>query len=106
MPKSYIRALKPRFAILYEEGHEKENRYHIFRIHDFAVMTEERMRRALYPREPQGDYFIFRFDEEVTFGSLDVANLVSEWREEHLDEEVGTPIFVKGEELLKFKESL
>ena len=106
MPKSYIRALKPRFAILYEEGHEKENRYHIFRIHDFAVMTEERMRRALYPREPQGDYFIFRFDEEITFGSLDVANLVSEWREEHLDEEVGTPIFVKGEELLKFKKSL
>ena len=106
MPKSYIRALKPRFAILYEEGHEKENRYHIFRIHDFAVMTEERMRRALYPREPQGDYFIFRFDEEITFGSLDVANLVSEWREEHLDEEVGTPICVKGEELLKFKKSL
>ncbi|MBP5722645.1 MAG: restriction endonuclease [Bacteroidales bacterium] len=105
MPKSHIRALRPKFAILYEEGHETENKYHVFRIHDFAVMTEERMRRALYPGEPQGDYFIFRFDEEVTLGNIDVARLINDWRNEHPDEEVGAPIFMKGEDVLKYRDN-
>ena len=94
--------MKPKFAILYEEGHEKENKYHVFRIHDYAVMTEERMVKALYPRKPKGDYFIFRFDEEVSVGKIDINRLIGMRRLEPNFTE-GAPIYLKGEELLKFK---
>ena len=101
-PQSRIRAMKPKFAILYEEGHESENKYHVFRIHDYAVMTEERMSKALYPRKPQGDYFIFRFDEEVSIGSFDIDKYIGRRRLEK-DYEDGMPLYTTGEELLKYK---
>ena len=99
---THLRALKPKFAILYEEGHEHENRYRVFRIHDTAVMDEERMKISQYPREPKGDYFIFRFDDEITLGNLDIHNLICTKRvyEKHTDY---APIFVKGEELIQYR---
>ena len=99
MPKTRIRAMKPKYAILYEEGHEKENNYRVFRIHDYAVMSEDRMRLALYPREPKGDYFIFRFDEEITLDcKLDINKIIG-LKSLEKDYVTGAPIFVKGSEL-------
>ena len=103
MPKSRIRAMKPKFAILYEEGHENENKYHVFRIHDYAVMTEDRMRKALYPREPKGDYFVFRFDEEVSIGHFDVSRLISTRRFFDKDYVEGCPLYPMGKELLDYR---
>lgn len=103
--KSRLKGMKVKFAILYEEGREGENAYHIFRVHDTAVMTEERMREALYPREPKGEYFIFRFDEEINMGSFDIAHLIGQHRLSTLDYKEGTPIFVKGEELIKYRKA-
>ena len=100
IPKSRIRKMHPKFAILYEEGHEQDNNYHVFRIHDFAEMTEERMRQALYPREPKGDYFIFRFDEEVSIGKFDIHKLISSHRISDKDFIEGAPLYIKGQELL------
>lgn len=100
-PKSHIRALKPKFAILYEEGHEADNKYHVFRIHDYAVMTEERMRRALYPGDPQGDYFIFRFDEEVSIGKFDINRYINAKRAE-TDFVEGMPLYPTGAELMNY----
>ena len=103
---THLRALKPKFAILYEEGHEIENKCRVFRIHDTAVMDEERMRIARYKevvgREPKGDYFIFRFDDEISLGNLDIHQLISTKRifEQHTDY---APIFVKGEELIQYR---
>ena len=102
-PKSRIRAMKPKFAILYKEGHEAENRYHVFRIHDYAVMSEERMRQALYPRDPQGEYFIFRFDEEVSIGRFDIARLIDTHRIFDRDFVENAPIYLTGEELMEFR---
>ena len=102
IPKSRIRAMKPKFAILYEEGHEADNKYHVFRIHDFAVMSEDRMRQALYPREPKGDYFIFRFDEEISLGRFDINRFISMKRLEPNYED-GMPLYPQGEELLKYR---
>ena len=53
--KTRLKKMGVKFAILYEEGHEKENMCRVFRIHDTAVMDEERMRASQYPREPKGD---------------------------------------------------
>ena len=103
MPKSRIRKMRPKFAILYEEGHESENRYHVFRIHDYAEMTEDRMRQALYPREPKGDYFVFRFDEEVSIGRFDIGRVISNHRVSDNDFVEGMPLYTTGRELLKFK---
>ena len=103
MPKSRIRRMRPKFAILYEEGHEAENKYHVFRIHDFAEMTEERMRQALYPREPRGDYFVFRFDEEVSIGKFDIPRLIATKRIFDKDFVEGGPLFPKGKELMDYK---
>ena len=102
--KSHIRNMKPRFAILFEEEHEADNRYHVFRIHDFAEMTKGRMEAAHYPREPKGDYFIFRFDEEVSIGDIDLHRLISKVRIDQGPDFVdGAPIYLKGEDVMKFR---
>lgn len=103
MPKSRIRRMRPKFAILYEEGHEAENKYHVFRIHDYAEMSEERMRQALYPRDPHGDYFVFRFDEEVSVGRFDIQRLISTHRIFDKDFVEGMPLYPKGDELMQYK---
>ena len=101
MPKSRIRRMRPKFAILYEEGHE--DKYHVFRIHDYAEMTEDRMRQALYPREPQGDYFVFRFDEEVSIGRFDIHRLISTRRVFDTNFVEGGPVYPTGKELMDYK---
>ena len=99
--KTRLKKMGVKFAILYEEGHEIENKCRVFRIHDTAVMDEERMRASQYPREPKGDYFIFRFDDEISLGNLDIHQLISAKREDkHTDY---APIFVKGEELITYR---
>ncbi len=67
-------------------------------------MTEERMRQALYPREPKGDYFIFRFDEEVSIRDI---NLVERLNPTQLnifykDRIKGAPIYLTGQELVQY----
>ena len=99
--KSQLRQMKAKFAILYEEGKDA-NVYHVFRIHDTAVMSEERMTRAMYPQNhggPKGDYFIYRFDDEVTIGRYDINKLIAS-RENHVN---GAPIYLTCEELMEFR---
>ena len=103
IPKSRIRKMRPKFAILYEEGHEQDNKYHVFRIHDFAEMSEERMRQALYPREPKGDYFVFRFDEEVSIGRFDIHRLISTRRVFDSNFVEGGPVYPTGKELMDYR---
>ena len=98
--------MKPKFAILYETGKEAENKYHVFRIHDMARMTEARMRQADYPTNhggPHGDYLIFRFDDEVSIGNFDINALITRYRLDHPEYIYGSPIYPTGEELLKYK---
>jgi hypothetical protein len=66
-------------------------------------MNEDRMRKAEYPREPQGDYFIFRFDEEVSFGNIDIASLIEDKKNLDANYKYGTPIFKTGKELLTYR---
>lgn len=106
LPEGRIRKMKPKFAILYEEEHESDNKYHVFRIHDMATMKEERMRQALYPTNhggPKGDYLIFRFDEEVSIGKFDINALITKHRLNEPNFIEGAPIYPTGKELLEFK---
>jgi hypothetical protein len=103
IPESRIRAMKPKFVILYEQNHLHENKYHVFRVHDYAKMSKERMQLALYPN-PKGDYFIFRMDEEVSIGAFDINQAVNEYMIDHKLEPKGQPIYLTGKELLKYKQ--
>ena len=51
---------------------------------------------------PKGDYFIFRFDEEVSIGAFDIGRLIA-WHRLDKDHVEGRPLFIKGEELLRFR---
>ena len=92
------------FAILYEYGHEHENRYRVFRVHHHAVMTAERMKKSLYPHDPKSKkYFCYVFDEEVTLGNIDINSLLSFERIDNKNYIEGAPIFKTCKELVKFR---
>lgn len=86
------------FVILYEFGKESENKYRVFHVHHHATMNADRLKKSLYPHNPNADkYFCYVFDEEVTLGELEIKDLVSK---------DGSPVFKKGDELIKFRRSL
>ena len=99
---SHLEKKEVSFVILYEIGHENDNRNRVFHVHHHATMDEERMKKAWY-NNPHGKYFCYVFDEEVTLGNIDVASLINDWRTKNPDAEIGSPIFMKGEELMAFK---
>lgn len=47
--------------------------------------------------------FIFRFDEEISIGKFNIADLIKHYQLFNPSYQKGAPIYVKGEELLKFK---
>lgn len=102
MSENRIRKMRPKFAILYESGNENANSYHVFKIHDYARMSEERMRLALYPRPPKGDYFIFRFDEEISIGRFDISKIIGMRRlsEGYIE---GMPVYLTGKDLINYR---
>lgn len=94
------RERKVSFVILYDiENVAKEPQ--VFRVHHTAVMDEARMRLAQYPN-PQGRYFCYVFDEEVSLGKLDIAKFIEE-RSTKEDYIKGAPIYVKGAEMIKYR---
>lgn len=107
--KTAFRKLKPRFVILYNETDLADNKYRVFRVHDYAEMDKARMEKAEYPFEVKGDsYFIFRFDEEVSIGEFDIKSLVEQYKDIYFDKyadyfrqkyEKGQPLLVTGAEL-------
>ncbi len=103
LQRSWLEKGNVRFVILYNEDTLSANRYRVFRVHHHAVMSEERMRKALYPN-PTGNYFCFVFDEEVQLmPHIDVAKIVAmqrlNTRQVYID---GTPIILSGNDLQQY----
>lgn len=101
--KAHLDKMVVSFVVLYEYGHEHENKYRVFHVHHHAYIKEDRMRETLYPSEPKGNYFCYVFDEEVTLGNLDVHRLISQKRIDDREYIDGAPIFMMGKELIKFR---
>lgn len=101
LPPTYLAGLDVKFVILYKFGEENKNEYRVFHVHHHATMTEERMRKALYP-DPQGNYYCFVFDEEVLLDKkIDISRIIKEERAKNEpDYYEGIPIFRRGNELL------
>lgn len=96
------------FVILYTDDVETTGEYRVFHVKDTAAkVTEERMRDTWYPKEVQGNYFFFRFDEEVNIGRLQMAELVKALRMKHLAEfgsyTSGEPMFTTAKDALEYR---
>lgn len=104
IPQSHLLKKEVAFVLLYEDGHQSENNYRVFRVHHHATMTEDRMRKARYPKDPQGKYFCYVFSEEVTLGNLDVSRLLSE-EQTKSSYIAGAPLFLTGEELIQYRKN-
>lgn len=101
--KAHLDKMVVSFVVLYEYGHEHENKYRVFHVHHHAYIKEDRMRETLYPSEPKGNYFCYVFDEEVTLGKLDIQRLISQKRIDDREYVDGAPIFMTGKEIIKFR---
>lgn len=103
LPKALFDKMVVNFVVLYEYGHEHENKYRVFHVHHHAYIKKERMAETGYPNEPKGNYFCYVFDEEVTLGTLDIRKLISEERIGNREYVDGAPIFRSGAELMKYR---
>lgn len=101
--KAHLDKMVVSFVVLYEYGHEHENKYRVFHVHHHAFIKKDRMRETLYPSESKGNYFCYVFDEEVTLGNLDVHRLISQKRIDDREYVDGAPIFMTGKEIIKFR---
>ena len=108
---SFYEKKKVQFVVLYTDDVESSGKYRVFHVKDTAPkVSEERMKKTWYPFEPKGNYFFYRFDEEVTVGKLRIKELLVDLRKKHL-EEFGTntpeePLFTTAKELLDYRDGL
>ena len=100
-PREDINKKDVKFVILYEEGHEHENSYSVYRVTSKTFVTEMKMREMGYPREPHESYECYILDEEVEIGSYDIFRIVS-WARTNKDYRDFTPIFHKCSEMKEY----
>ena len=96
------------FVILYTDGVEKTGEYHVFHVKDTAAkVTEQRMKGTWYPFDVKGPYFFFRFDEEISLGRLNIAELLNALKTKYSAENgsytPGEPLFATAQEVLNYR---
>ena len=104
----FYKSKKIEFVILYSENYEDTGEYRVFHVKDTASkVTEERMRNTWYPMDVNGEYFFFRFDEEVNIGRLNISGLIEELKVKHVTEfktySSKEPLFCTAEDVLKYR---
>ena len=104
----FYRKMNIQFVVLYTDDAEKTGEYRVFHVKDTAgKVTEERMRDTWYPLDVKGNYFFFRFDEEVNIGRLNIVELFKELRSRHLGEfgeyVQGEPMFATAKDVLDYR---
>lgn len=99
------------FVILYTDDVENTGEYRVFHVKDTAGrVTEERMRKTGYPLDVKGNYFFFRFDEEVSIGRINIVDLINDLKKKHLEEHgayiPNEPLFSIAKDVLNYRNSL
>ncbi len=95
---------KIQFVILYTDDVEKTKNYRVFHVKDTArKVSEERMRKTWYPWDPKGNYYFFRFDEEITLGKIDICRLLSDLIDNKGSFNEGEPLFTTAENLINYR---
>lgn len=96
-------------VILYTDDAEQTGRYRVFFVKDTAQkVSEERMLNTWYPGDVHGNYFFYRFSEEINIGHIRIAELLHDQKLRLLTEQgsysPGEPMFLKVEDLIKYRE--
>lgn len=109
--EGFYKKMNVQFVILYTDEVENSGEYRVFHVKDTAPrVSEERMKKTWYPYEPKGNYFFYRFDEEVTVGKLRIADLLVDLRKKFQAEygvyTLGEPMFTTAKELLYYRDGL
>lgn len=104
--RDYVKHAK--FVILYNAGENKV--YKAFRVKNTGELTHEQMISQGYLRPRHDKYFCYFFDEEITLREFDIHGIIEADKKKHevdakQKEEYaeGQPIFMSGEELIKFR---
>lgn len=104
--RDYVKHAK--FVILYNAGENKV--YKAFRVKNTGELTREQMISQGYLRPRHDKYFCYFFDEEITLGEFDIYGIIEADKKKHeVDAKQkekyaeGQPIFMSGEELIKFR---
>lgn len=75
-------------------------------------IRKEDVLETQYPtKDPNGqaesDYYLYRFDEEVSIGKIDIVRLVKDLSAKEMNSPTGyslnQPLFTTGEELIKYR---
>ena len=97
--RDYVKHAK--FVILYDFNKQITSQY-TFRVKNTGEMSKEKMLATGY-QEPRHDrYFCYFFDEEITLGKFDIDAIIAEESKKPGYVE-GMPIYLTGNELIKFR---
>lgn len=95
------------FVILYTDGVDKTGEYRVFHVKgEASKLTEQR--RLQYPTEMTGEYYYYRFDEEVNIGKLQINDLINNLKTEYFMQNnvslvKGEPLFTTAKDILKYR---
>lgn len=82
--ESFYNKQNVKFVILYTDDIMTSKRYRVFHVKDTAKhVSEDVMSKTWYPSTPDGPYFFYRFDEEVTLGEINITDLFDALKKEH-----------------------
>jgi len=87
----------PKFVILYEEADDKS--FRVFRVHHASMVKNERMQRMGYPY-PNGDYFCYFLDEEVSLGDVDVHKIRMMYKHLRDPKHQYAPLYLTGKQVM------
>lgn len=100
--KSAARNKAPKFVFIYDFNHPKADDSFQFRVHNAAYTPYDFMKKTNYP-EPHGDYLSWVLeDDPITFGWVDIPSIIRDYKSSHSDYS-GEPIYLTGEEMLKYR---
>ena len=97
--RDYVKHAK--FVILYMDGEKKV--YKAFRVKNTGELTHEQMISQGYLNPRHNRYFCYFFDEEITLGEFDIETIIEAEKTRNAGYAKGMPIYMNGEELIKFR---
>lgn len=97
--RDYVKHAK--FVILYMDGEHKV--YKAFRVKNTGELTREQMEKQGYISPQHERYFCYFFDEEITLGEFDIKGILELEKEKNANYSIGMPVYMSGEELIKYR---
>lgn len=103
---------KTKFVILYTKGYKTTGEYRVFHVKDHAYLRKEDVLETGYPtKDPNGqaesDYYLYRFDEEVSIGKIDIVKLIDDLSVKAISSPEGyianQPLFISAQELIQYR---